>query len=126
MDNFREICFDVSPDNMNFNPLEDKEMFIVEDYVRIYWNLYMLLVFYKICAITQDNKNSFFELFHNIIGLAMIVGMKMFVQLELAFSYGELYEEIKGFKTINSKYLFSKDLPDKQQIHFAIKKCGFP
>ena len=64
-DSLREICFGITTNNKKFNPLDDKELFIVEDWARIYWNLYMLLVFYKVCEINQVNEGKFFQHFHN-------------------------------------------------------------
>lgn len=78
---------------MSFNPLDDREVFIIEDYVSTYWTWYMLLVFSKICVIAPDDEPSFFEHFHSVIQLAICTGKKMFVQYELNCHYGELYEE---------------------------------
>ncbi len=125
IDKLREICFGIQPNDMTFNPLDDREIFIIEDYVRIYWNLYMLLVFHKICEIAPDNETSFFEQFHRVIQLAMFTGMKMFVQFELTRHYGELYEELREFKTINDKYMFVDDVQDKQQLYFIMKNADF-
>ena len=66
-DSYRELCFKVTPDNKKFNPLSDMELYMVEDSARIFWNLYMLLVFYKVCGIAPYNEHSFFEHFHNFI-----------------------------------------------------------
>ncbi|MCM1264752.1 MAG: hypothetical protein NC200_01015 [Candidatus Gastranaerophilales bacterium] len=124
VDNFRKFCFGIDPSDMNFNATADREIFIL-DYVSIYWELYMLLVFYMICKIATDNEDSFFEHFHRVIQLAMFTGKKMFVQFELTRHYGELYEELRGFKPINDKYMFVDDVMDKQQLYFIMKNANF-
>ena len=85
----------------------------------------MLLVFYKVCGIAQANELPFFEHFHNVINLALISGMKMFVQLDLKCSYGELYQELRGFKPMNPKYMSVDDIGTHQQIYFRIKNSDF-
>ncbi len=124
INNLREICFGIQPNDMTFNPLEDREIFIL-DYVSMYWKLYMLLVFYEICKVAQKDEVSFFKQFHRVIQLAMFTGMKMFVQFELTRHYGELYEELKGFKTKDDKYMFVEDVRDKQQLYFIMKNADF-
>lgn len=125
VDYLREFYFGIEPNDITFDPYSDREMFIIEDYVSMYWTFYMLLVFYKICGITPDDEHSFFKHFHSVIQLAMFTGMKMFVQFELTCHYGELYEELKGFKPINDKYMFVDDVMDKQQLYFVMKNADF-
>lgn len=124
VDRLRTLCFGIEPNDMTFNPLEDREIYIL-DYVKVYWILYMLLVFYKICEIAPDDETSFFEHFRIVIQLAMFTGMKMFVQFELSCHYGELYEELKELKPYNGKYMFVEDIVDKQQICFTMKNADF-
>lgn len=124
-DSYRELCFKVTPDNKKFNPLSDMELYMVEDSARIFWNLYMLLVFYKVCGIAPYNEHSFFEHFHNVINLALIAGMRMFVQLDLKCSYGELYQELLGIKPINGKYMSVDINHEHQQIYFRITNSDF-
>lgn len=124
-DSYRELYLKVTPDNRKFDSLDDRELFMVEDNARIFWNLYMLLVFYKVCGIAQANELPFFEHFHNVINLALISGMKMFVQLDLKCSYGELYQELRGFKPMNQKYMSVDDIGTHQQIYFRIKNSDF-
>lgn len=125
VDKFREICCSITPDDMSFDKTENITYLVIDNYARVFWELYMLLVFYKECKISKDNELSFFRVFRNYIRLALIAGMKMFMQLELDCHYGELYEELKGFKPINPEHLFVEDIPDKQQIHFYIKNSDF-
>lgn len=125
VDKFRELNSGITRDDMTFDRIEDVTYLVVDNYVRVFWELYMLLVFYKICEVSQDNKTPFFNVFRNFIRLALITGMKMFMHFELGCCYGELYEELKGFKPLNPNYLFVEDIPDKQQIHFYIKNSDF-
>lgn len=124
-DSLREICFGITTNNKKFNPLDDKELFIVEDWARIYWNLYMLLVFYKVCEINQVNEGKFFQHFHNVINLCLFTGMRMFAELELKCSYGELYQELQGFKTLDNRYMHVQDIKEHQQICFTLKNSDF-
>ena len=124
-DSLREICFGVTTNNKKFNPLDDKELFIAEDWARIYWNLYMLLVFYKVCEIDQVNEGKFFQNFHNVINLCLFTGMKMFAELELKCCFGELYQELQGFKTLDNRYMHVQDIKEHQQICFTLKKSDF-
>ena len=124
-DSLRELYFEVTPTDKQFDPLDNRELFMVEDNARIFWNLYMLLVFYDVCGITPANECSFFEHFHNVINLAMISGMRMFVQHRLPCSYGELYQELQGVKTINGKYLAVEDISAHQQIYFKVCNSDF-
>ena len=110
---------------MTFDRIGDETYLVIDNYVRVFWELYMLLVFYKICKVSQENKTHFFNVFRAFIRLALITGMKMFMYLELNCCYSELYEELKGFKPLNPNYLFVEDIPDKQQIHFYIKNSDF-
>ena len=110
---------------MTFDRIGDETYLVIDNYVRVFWELYMLIVFYKICKVSQENKTHFFNVFRAFIRLALITGMKMFMYLELNCCYGELYEELKGFKPLNPNYLFVEDIPDKQQIHFYIKNSDF-
>ena len=125
VDKFRELNNDISQDDMTFDRIGDETYLVIDNYVRVFWELYMLLVFYKICKVSQENKTHFFNVFRAFIRLALITGMKMFMYLELNCCYGELYEELKGFKPLNPNYLFVEDIPDKQQIHFYIKNSDF-
>lgn len=125
VDKFRELCGGITTDCMTFDTTEDITFFAIDNYARVFWELYMLLVFYKVCKISQENELQFFRIFCNYIRLVLIAGMKMFMYLELDCCYGELYEELKGFKPFNSNYLFVEDIPDKQQIHFYIKNSDF-
>lgn len=124
-DNLRELCFKITPDNKRFNPLDNRELYMVEDNVRLFWNLYMLLVFYKICDVIPEVEKHFFTYFFNVINLALISGMKMFVQLELDCSYGEVYQELQGFKPIIGNYMSVDDNLEHQQIYFRIKNSDF-
>ena len=124
VDAFRTIHFGITPDNFIFNPHDDRELFIL-DYIRMYWELYMLLVFMYICKITQGVEEAYFIKFYKLITLAVITGMKMFIQLELNRSYGEFYEELKGFKTKDNKYLSDAGTKERQQITFKIKNSDF-
>lgn len=124
-DSLREIYFKVTPKNKKFNPLDNRELFMVEDNARIFWNLYMLLVFYKICEIAPVNECSFFEHFQNVINLVLIAGMRMFVQCELPCSYGEVYQELQGIKPINTKYIDVGETMAHQQICYKIKNSDF-
>ena len=124
VDTFRTIHFGITPDNFNFNPHEDREFFIL-DYIRMYWELYMLLVFTHICNISQEDEEAYFIKFYKVITLAVFTGMKMFLQLELNRSYGEFYEELKGFKTKDNKYLSDSGTKERQQITFKIKNSDF-
>lgn len=85
----------------------------------------MLLVFHKICGVVLNDESLFFEHFYSVIQLAMFTGMKMFVQFNLSRCYDELYEELRGFKTINDKYMFVDDVQDKQQLYFIMKNADF-
>lgn len=125
VDKFRELHSGITPDNMTFDRTGDVTYLVIDNYARVFWELYMLLVFLKVCRISQDNELEFFRIFSNYIRLVLIAGMKLFMQLELDCHYGELYEELKGFKPINPKHLFVEDIPDKQQIHFCIKNSDF-
>ena len=125
VDKFRELCGGITTDDMSFNRMEDITFLVIDNYARVFWELYMLLVFYKVCKISQENELQFFRIFCNYIRLVLIAGMKMFMYLELDCCYGELYEELKGFKPLNPNYLFVEDIPDKQQIHFYIKNSDF-
>ena len=124
VDTFRTIHFGITPDNFNFNPHDDREIFIL-DYIRMYWELYMLLVFTHICNISQEDEEAYFIKFYKVITLAVFTGMKMFLQLELNRSYGEFYEELKGFKTKDNKYLSDSGTKERQQITFKIKNSDF-
>ena len=125
VDKFRELCGGITPDDMTFDRTGDITYLAIDNYARVFWELYMLLVFHKICGISQDNELPFFRIFNEYIRLVVIAGMKMFMQLELDCCYGELYEELKGIKPFNPNYLFVEDIPDKQQIHFYIKNSDF-
>ena len=105
VDKFRELNNDISQDDMTFDRIGDETYLVIDNYVRVFWELYMLLVFYKICKVSQENKTHFFNVFRAFIRLALITGMKMFMYLELNCCYGELYEELKGFKPLNPNYL---------------------
>ena len=124
-DSLREVYYKVTPDNKMFNPLDNRELYMVEDNARIFWNLYMLLLFYKICGVIPQVAEKFFVYFFNIINLALITGTRMFVQLELNCSYGELYEELQGVKPINAKYMSVDVIYEHQQIYFRIKNSDF-
>ena len=125
VDKFRELCGGITTGCMTFDTTEDITFFAIDNYARVFWELYMLLVFYKVCKISQENELQFFRIFCNYIRLVLIAGMKMFMYLELDCCYGELYEELKGFKPFNPNYLFVEDIPGKQQIHFYIKNSDF-
>lgn len=125
VDKFRDMCCAITPDDMTFDRIGDITYLVIDNYASVFWELYMLLVFYKGCKISKDNELLFFKVFCNYIRLALIAGMKMFMQLELDCHYGELYEELKGIKPINPEHLFVEDIPDKQQIHFYIKNSDF-
>lgn len=125
VDKFRELHSGITPDDMTFDRTGNETYLVIDNYARVFWELYMLLVFHKVCEITQDNELKFFRIFCNYIRLVLIAGMKMFMHLELDCCYGELYEELKGFKPYNPDYLFVEDIPDKQQIHFSIKNSDF-
>ena len=51
--------------------------------------------------------------------------MRMFVQFELSCSYGEIYQELQGFKPINEKYMSVDNNHEHQQIYFRIKNSDF-
>ena len=125
VDKFRELCGGITTDDMTFDRTGDVTYLAIDNYARVFWELYMLLVFHKVCKISQENELQFFRIFCNYIRLVLIAGMKMFMQLDLDCCYGELYEELKGFKPFNPNYLFVEDIPDKQQIHFYIKNSDF-
>lgn len=125
VDKFRELHSGITPDDMTFDRTGDETYLAIDNYARVFWELYMLFVFYKVCKISQENESSFFNIFNHYIRLVLIAGMKMFMQLDLDCCYGELYEELKGFKPFNPNYLFVEDIPDKQQIHFYIKNSDF-
>lgn len=125
VDKFRELNNGITRDDRTFDRIGDETYLVIDNYVRVFWELYMLLVFYKICKVSQENKAQFFNVFRAFIRLALITGMKMFMYLELGCCYGELYEELKGFKPLNPNYLLVEDIPDKQQIHFYIKNSDF-
>lgn len=125
VDKFRELHSGITPDDMTFDRTGDETYLVIDNYARVFSELYMLLVFYKVCKISQENELQFFRIFCNYIRLVLIAGMKMFMQLDLDCCYGELYEELKGFKPFNPNYLFVEDIPDKQQIHFYIKNSDF-
>lgn len=120
----REYCFGITPDCMSFNPHDDKELEIL-DYIKMCWELQMLLVFYKVCNISTENEVLFFRIFQPIISLAIFAGMRMFVELKLSRLYNELYEELKGFVPFNPKYLVVNDIEDKRIIKFKIKNSHF-
>lgn len=124
-DRLRELCFNVTQDNKKFNPLDNRELYMIEDNARIFWNLYMLLVFYKVCGVIKEVEEKFFNYFFNIINLVLVAGMKMFVQFELSCSYGEIYQELQGFKPINEKYMSVDNNHEHQQIYFRIKNSDF-
>ncbi len=115
-----ETFFDVVLDAIN-----DFNISMIDEYVRIFWELYMLVVFYTICQVTQENEKLFFRNFHEIITLALITGMKLSLPIELNCKYGEVYEELKGFCRTNQKGLSVEDNPAKQQIHFHIQNSDF-
>ncbi|MBO5737739.1 hypothetical protein J6R97_00165 [bacterium] len=124
-DRLRELCFNVTQDNKKFNPLDNRELYMIEDNARIFWNLYMLLIFYKVCGVIKEVEEKFFNYFFNIINLVLVAGMRTFVQFELSCSYGEIYQELQGFKPINEKYMSVDNNHEHQQIYFRIKNSDF-
>lgn len=124
VEKLREHCFGVTPDCVSFDPHEDRELFIL-DYIKMFWEFYMLLVFCNVCGISRNNEEGFFLLFQQVILLAIFTGMTMFLELELNCCYGELYEELKGFKPYNEDSMYVDVLQDKQQIQFIIENSHF-
>ena len=120
----REYCFGITPDCMTFSPHDDKELFIL-DYIKMFWEFYMLIVFHSICEIEEDNETGFFELYQKVVLNAVFTGMDMFLELELDCYYGELYEELKGFKPYNENAMYVDEFPEKQQIQFIVKNSHF-
>ncbi len=124
-DNYRKLYIGVYPEDDTFDSFNYKELYMLEDNVRVFWNLYMLLVFYHICKINKDNEVSFFHTFRDIVNLALISGFKTFAQLDLSCDYGTLYQELRGVKPIDQKYIVVEDITSKQLLCFKIKNSDF-